>query len=135
MNEMHLNPKSSGIVENQRCEMKIYLVLTVAFFAALVLSACQPSVISENEVEDPSPIAQEAPPVVVEPSQPTTKPLQPTNTTQQNPPVGADREFTTDFSISSIDFSEILSGGPPKDGIPAILKPKFVDITEADIWG
>ncbi|MBL4758329.1 MAG: DUF3179 domain-containing protein [Rhizobiales bacterium] len=32
----------------------------------------------------------------------------------------------TDFSRSSIDFSEILSGGPPKDGIPAIDDPQFV---------
>ncbi|MCY4480909.1 MAG: hypothetical protein OXB97_13550, partial [Rhodospirillales bacterium] len=26
----------------------------------------------------------------------------------------------TDFSQSSISFDEIMSGGPPKDGIPAI---------------
>lgn len=32
----------------------------------------------------------------------------------------------TDFSRSAIDYSEILSGGPPKDGIPAIDKPTFV---------
>ena len=27
---------------------------------------------------------------------------------------------------------EILSGGPPKDGIPAILKPEFVSAAQAD---
>lgn len=32
-----------------------------------------------------------------------------------------------DLSRHSIPLEEILSGGPPKDGIPAILKPKFVD--------
>ncbi|MDZ7709652.1 MAG: DUF3179 domain-containing protein [Roseovarius sp.] len=33
----------------------------------------------------------------------------------------------TDFSRTSIDdWSEIMSGGPPKDGIPAIDDPKFV---------
>jgi len=32
----------------------------------------------------------------------------------------------TDFSRSSVtDWSEILSGGPPKDGIPALSDPKF----------
>ncbi|MFQ5597476.1 MAG: DUF3179 domain-containing protein [Nitrospiria bacterium] len=36
-----------------------------------------------------------------------------------------------DFSRHSIPTSEILSGGPPKDGIPAILKPKFVPIDKA----
>ena len=37
----------------------------------------------------------------------------------------------TDFSKTSIDFKEILSGGPPKDGIPSIDKPKFTTISEA----
>ena len=33
----------------------------------------------------------------------------------------------TDFSRTSVsDWSEILSGGPPKDGIPAITDPKFI---------
>ena len=32
--------------------------------------------------------------------------------------------FNTDNAI--VSQSEILSGGPPKDGIPAILEPKFV---------
>jgi len=31
----------------------------------------------------------------------------------------------TDFSQSAIDLSEIMSGGPPKDGIPAIDDPRF----------
>ncbi len=34
----------------------------------------------------------------------------------------------TDFNQTSIDFAEIMSGGPPKDGIPSIDKPKFVDL-------
>lgn len=34
--------------------------------------------------------------------------------------------WTTDFTKSSISFQEILSGGPPKDGIPSIDDPKFV---------
>ncbi len=32
----------------------------------------------------------------------------------------------TDFSQSSVSFDEIMSGGPPKDGIPAIDDPVFV---------
>ena len=34
----------------------------------------------------------------------------------------------TDFSKSSVQFSEIISGGPPKDGIPPIDSPKFEKI-------
>jgi hypothetical protein len=32
----------------------------------------------------------------------------------------------TDFSKTAVDFDSIMSGGPPKDGIPAIDAPKFV---------
>ncbi len=39
---------------------------------------------------------------------------------------------STDFSKSSIDFSELLSGGPSKDGIPAIDNPQFVSVAEGD---
>ncbi len=31
----------------------------------------------------------------------------------------------TDFSKHAVDFREIKSGGPPKDGIPPIDAPKF----------
>ncbi len=37
----------------------------------------------------------------------------------------------TDFSKRSIDLSEILSGGPPRDGIPSIDKPKFIHVSKA----
>lgn len=44
----------------------------------------------------------------------------------QSVPSGWEREWpVTNFSKSSIDFSEVISGGPPKDGIPAIDDPKF----------
>ncbi|MBI2024869.1 MAG: DUF3179 domain-containing protein [Candidatus Harrisonbacteria bacterium] len=47
-------------------------------------------------------------------------------------PVISEREiFVTDGSKHSIPLEEILSGGPPKDGIPSIDKPKFVSVKEA----
>jgi thiol-disulfide isomerase/thioredoxin len=51
-----------------------------------------------------------------------------------NPPRGAESQFTTDFSKHSVPYSEILSGGPPKDGIPAIDAPQLVGVGEADEW-
>jgi hypothetical protein len=36
----------------------------------------------------------------------------------------------TDFSRFSVAFDEILSGGPPKDGIPAIDAPRFLPAAE-----
>jgi len=50
------------------------------------------------------------------------------------PPAGAEREFKTDFSKHSVPYSEILSGGPPRDGIPAIEHPKFVSVEDANAW-
>ena len=42
----------------------------------------------------------------------------------------------TDFSKHSVEFSEIRSGGPPKDGIPAIDAPRFeqLDAGRAGGW-
>lgn len=36
----------------------------------------------------------------------------------------------TDFSRSTIDFSEVISGGPPKDGIPAIWEPAHIPVAD-----
>ena len=36
--------------------------------------------------------------------------------------------WKTDFNISSVDFAEILSGGPPRDGIPPIDNPEFTGV-------
>ncbi len=36
----------------------------------------------------------------------------------------------TDFTLTSIDLGEIMSGGPPKDGIPPIDDPQFVSVAE-----
>ena len=37
----------------------------------------------------------------------------------------------TDFSRHSVPFSDIVSGGPPKDGIPAIDDPEFAALVDA----
>lgn len=42
--------------------------------------------------------------------------------------------WKTDTSKKSIELSELKSGGPPKDGIPAINKPNFISSEEADSW-
>jgi len=40
----------------------------------------------------------------------------------------------TDFSKTTINVEEIISGGPPKDGIPAIDDPEFVSVNTAGRW-
>ncbi len=43
-------------------------------------------------------------------------------------------EWDTDFTRTTISFDEIMTGGPPKDGIPSIDDPRFESIADADLW-
>lgn len=44
------------------------------------------------------------------------------------------REFPkTDFTTHGVPFEEIMSGGPPRDGIPPIDDPVFAPVAESDI--
>jgi hypothetical protein len=52
----------------------------------------------------------------------------------ETPPEFAKVEFKTDFRKHCVHYDEVLSGGPPKDGIPALDTPRFVTVNEADAW-
>jgi len=54
---------------------------------------------------------------------------------QANPDVWRYEWPKTDFTKHSISFDEILSGGPPKDGIPSIDDPEFVPAAEVTDLG
>jgi len=43
-------------------------------------------------------------------------------------------DWRTDFSRHSVPLSEIVTGGPPRDGIPPIDHPRFESVGEADRW-
>ncbi len=49
------------------------------------------------------------------------------------PAVGQE-QWRTDFTRHTVPLEEIVSGGPPKDGIPAIDRPRFVAVRTADRW-
>ena len=42
--------------------------------------------------------------------------------------------WSTDFTRRTVEWSSILSGGPPKDGIPAVDNPSFEDVDAAATW-
>ncbi|NQY21829.1 MAG: DUF3179 domain-containing protein [Campylobacteraceae bacterium] len=42
--------------------------------------------------------------------------------------------WNTNWKKHSVDYSDILSGGPPRDGIPPLDKPKFINIKDAKSW-
>ncbi len=100
----------------------IWASLTIA---TLVLSACAATSPSELVTENAAASAT-PPPSAAAPAD-GLLPL-------ETPPPGAEREFSTDFSRHTVPYREVLSGGPPKDGIPAIDAPQFVTVAEADAW-
>ena len=51
---------------------------------------------------------------------------------EASPPADLRAGWKTDFSKRSVSFDEIMSGGPGKDGIPAIDAPRFVAVQDAD---
>lgn len=50
---------------------------------------------------------------------------------QADPQAWRQQGWKTDFSRTAVPFEEIVSGGPPKDGIPSIDKPAFVPAAAA----
>lgn len=86
-----------------------------------------------------APIAQATATTRAEPATATptaTATPEPTATSlpDEDVPRALQQSFATDFSQRTISFDDILSGGPPKDGIPAIDNPRFINIEEADEW-
>jgi len=90
-----------------------------AFAVLVFLNACAPTVNS---------------PVPTEIIPPPENSVTPTLSPDEPPPARAESEFKTDFSKHNISYSEILSGGVPKDGIPALIDPQFVSVSEAEAW-
>ena len=74
----------------------------------------------------------------------TTTPVQPTATPASDAMMTDDNrspklkrltnDWQTDWTRHTIRYDEILSGGPPRDGIPSIDHPKFVSPKEASAW-
>ncbi len=91
--------------------------------SAILLSACAPL---SDSTPRPTELVSPVSPAAIE-SDPTLLPA-------EDPPDSAELEFRTDFSKHTVPYSEIISGGPPKDGIPALDAPQFVSVAETDSW-
>jgi hypothetical protein len=97
--------------------------------AGVLLAACS----APTPTADPAPTAVPAPTIAPTTAALPSDPAEPALLPAEPPPDGA-AQFTTDFSRQTVSYREILSGGPPKDGIPAIDAPQFVTVSEADVW-
>jgi len=80
----------------------------------------------------PGPVT--APAVALEEAEATIQALRPGQLADPGQPRFGTGGWRTDFSISSVRFDDIVSGGPPKDGIPAIDAPVFESIADARTW-
>lgn len=120
--------------------MQTILRMTIGLIVACVIVSCVSQTNGgETPTERATAVAQ--PTGAESTAVRTTQPIEPTLPTPtpallpaETPPADAAREFSTDFSRHTIPYSEIFSGGPPKDGIPAIDEPQFVTVAEADEW-
>ncbi len=94
--------------------------------SALLLAACAPPSTPESiPTTAPTGEAQALPTATVKP-QPTLDP-------SDRPRVSV-AGWKTNFAKHSVPYAEIISGGPPPDGIPPIDRPSFVTLSEASAW-
>lgn len=113
----------------------------------------EPETAVEEEPEQPTPIPVEEPTALPEP---TVEPEEETAVEESDPDGESitledgtvvftvdDRSerlksltgtWNTNWNLRTIDYGEILSGGPPRDGIPSIDDPQFVSNGEAEAW-
>jgi hypothetical protein len=61
-------------------------------------------------------------------------PLRPSQIEDPGPVNFNTNGWATNFEISAVPFTEIFSGGVPKDGIPAVNEPEFESIEQAREW-
>ncbi len=111
----------------KKCINGIWIALIAA------LSACAPAEKEQSAPADDKPPAIESATPEGTATERVKKPVELVE--NDAPPPGAAREFPkTKFAISTVPFSEVISGGPPRDGIPAIREPRFEPVSVADDW-
>ncbi len=117
---------------------------------ALISSACSSQPVAINTPEGQENLGEEIP--MIDSGEQTTSPTAeifseltqiPTENGTiaecEDPFKGSSPRFNTgnwktNFCLHSIDYDEILSGGPPRDVIPPIDNPKFESVAAADSW-
>lgn len=107
--------------------MKVRTIIFILF--TIVLSACSASVDPVEEIAVEEQTSSEN----SEASSGSGSKFE-AGSPQDTPPRSAEIEFSTDFTIHSIPYTEVLSGGPSKDGIAPVDDPHFISVEEATGW-
>ncbi len=108
----------------------ILVVGAIGIVALILASFTRPGDPPPTAVTPAEPVPAAAPNPSLERDSPPTEPP-PTPAGRLNVPTSG---WGTDFEIASIDLSEIMSGGPGKDGIPAIDEPRYEPISASREW-
>lgn len=95
---------------------KTLVLFSIALASVLLLGACT----KPEPVPAPEPTPQPTPSGTPAPA--------------EDCPLFSTLGWKTDFSKHSVPYSEIISGGVGKDGIPPIYNPKFESVPQADVW-
>ncbi len=108
----------------------------------ILIVACTPTT-REQESADatlPPPATVTSMPANTESAKPTlaaTQPMQDAYAREDTRPqaiINHTRDWQTNFDRRAIEWDEVRSGGPPRDGIPSIDEPQFVNFGDADLW-
>lgn len=118
-------------------------------FCLLLLVACSPDQ-TQPAATAAAPTATDAPATAVAAATATSAPAapatpQPTLETVGGKPIltsdtrsqrlqGITDDWNTNWNRHTISYDELLSGGPPRDGIPSIDNPRFVNPEAAATW-
>lgn len=119
---------------------RLWLVIGLAIILGLIGWAVYSLGFGGDQPAQPGEdIEQQGAPDTPRETETTTEPAEIPNVTppelrDEQPPGSWAAEFKTDFGRHTVSYEEVLSGGPPKDGIPAIDEPQFISVTEADDW-
>ena len=109
--------------------------LTIITALALFLGACalQQQEISEFPASPPNP-AEKSSTAAVNPQQTEQVSNACNDPFDGTVPAFRTEGWETNFCLRSVDYAEIIPGGPPRDGIPPIDNPRFEDVDSADEW-
>jgi hypothetical protein len=99
---------------------KTFILFSIALASVLLLGACTKpgSLPARTTAPESTPQDTHSPPVVL----------------TEDRPLFSTLGWKTNFSKHNVPYSEIISGGVGKDGIPPIYKPKFDSVPEAGAW-
>lgn len=113
-------------------QVRPHFVVGGVLILGWILSACSPGSSVPTSTQLPPTLERSDPTAgSSEAAAPVTTP---TARADDIPPSGAALAFTTDFSKHTVPYAEIISGGPPKDGIPALDRPQYVSASDASKW-